>query len=202
MRLLDVKRITLSPESVANRTQRPWPKTDRTKNVHHVAAINQVLGIAAGKLSDDNLESFPFDKFTEDFYPMQPALGVAWEEFYASFYTEEELTWQPGEFNLDGIYGNPDGILHKKDALWECKQTTKKICPITDHWMYLKQGMCYCKMCGFTRVQYDVCYLLGDYKKPYTAEGISSLVEFDQREIDQWWSIVLKNKHKSKVEHG
>ncbi len=200
MEILDAKRIVLTPERMANRVQRPWPQTERTKNVYHVQAINKVLGVAAGKLTSDESDAFPFDKFTDTFYPMQPALGVAWEEFFASFYAEDELIWQPGEMSRDGIYGNPDGILLREEALWECKQTTKKICSIQDMWMYLKQGMAYCAISGFRRVRYDVCFLLGDYKRPYTAEGISSLVQFSESEIESWWSVMLNNKDKARVE--
>jgi hypothetical protein len=158
----------------------------------HVQAINKALGIAAGKLADD--EDSPFEKFSETCYPLMPALGVAWEEFRASTYSESELLWQFAELEKDGIFGTPDGlwITEVETALWECKLTTKRIRGIQEMWLYCKQGLSYCAMSGQNRVLYDVLWLLGDYSRPYQPVGTVTLVEFDDKEISSWWEIVKR----------
>lgn len=181
----------LSPEQMANRTWRDRPSIPRSKGVH-VQAVNRALGIAAGKLDDSDAEDFPFERFTPEVYPLMPALGVAWEELRASIYGEHELVWQPFELERDGIYGTPDGLLFDPERIWECKQTTKKVQPISGMWLYLKQGLSYCALSGLDTVQYDVCFLLGDYSRPYRPIGMEYLVKFEEREIETWWSIVKK----------
>jgi hypothetical protein len=159
----------------------------------HVQALNKQLGVAAGKLDSD--DDSPFDPFTDTHYPLLPALGVAWEEMRASHYSDDQLDWQPFELERDGIFGTPDGLMIEELAIWECKLTTKKIQSISSCWMYVKQGMGYCAMSGLRRVRYDVVWLLGDYSRPYKADGTTTLVEFDEREIETWWEILLKTSN-------
>ncbi len=176
-----------------HRTVRPRPDQPRSPGVH-VQAINKALGVAAGKLSSDADEDYPFERFTEECYPLMPALGVAWEELRASLYSEDELLWQPGELERDGIFGTHDGLWMGEEAtgIWECKQTTKRLQPITECWLYLKQGLSYCAMSGLSHVLYDVCFLLGDYTRPYQPVGTQTLVEFTEKEISSWWAVILK----------
>lgn len=200
MKILREDRMVLTPKLMSNRTQRPLQCGPRTPGVH-IQAINKKLGVAAGKLSDDSDEDFPFERFTEHLYPLMPAEGVAWEEFRASCYTEEELVWQPGELERDGIYGTPDGLYLLEDlCLWECKRTTKKLQRITDLWMYLKQGLSYCAMSGYNKVLYDINFGMGDYSRPFIPIGTVTLVEFEEHEINSWWKIVLGAKHLAKEE--
>lgn len=172
------------------------PSVPRSKGVH-VGAVNRSLGIAAGKLSDPEDVDFPFERFTDTEYPLLPALGVSWEEFRASHYGHGELIWQPEELTRDGLFGTPDGLLVEAETgdftrFWECKYSTKKLQSITSLWMYLKQGLCYCAMAGLCRVQYDICFALGDYTRPFKPVGQISVVEFTKQEIETWWGIVLK----------
>lgn len=194
MRILSESRIVLSPRLMASRTFRPYREVPRSPGVH-VQAINKKLGVAAGKLGNSDNEDFPFERFSDSVYPLMPALGVAWEEFRASHYSESELLYQPGELERDGIFGTHDGLLINCDPtrIWECKQTTKKLQSITTLWMYLKQGLAYCAMSGLRQVQYDICFLLGDYTRPYTPEGTVTIVEFNDMEVEQWWTIMLKS---------
>ena len=176
---------------MAARTERPRPSQPRSPGVH-VQSVNRALGIAAGKLTDEDAVDFPFEKFSDEHYPLMPALGVAWEEFRVGHYSESELLWQFAELERDGIFGTPDGlwIAEPETAIWECKQTTKRIRSISEMWMYLKQGLSYCAMSGQTRVLYDICWLLGDYMRPYQPKATTSLVEFEEREIESWWKVV------------
>lgn len=191
MKVLSERPIVLTPELMSNRTYRAQPMLARSKGMH-VQAINQVLGVAAGKLDDSDADDFPFVRFSDTVYPLMPALGVAWEEFRASHYPEDRLIWQPGELERDGIFGTPDGLLMDPDTIWECKQTTKKAQGIGGLWMYLKQGLVYCAMSGLKRVQYDICFVLGDYTRPYQPQAWEMVVEFTEGEIEAWWAIIRK----------
>lgn len=195
MKVLYEQRIKLTPAVMDSRTPRSCPVRPRTPGVH-VQAINKSLGIAAGKLSnlEDSSGESVFERFSSESYPLLAALGVAWEELRASMYPEDELVWQPCEFERDQVYGTPDGLLPELGALWECKLTTKKLQPVQDLWMYNRQGMSYCAMSGMNQVLFDICFLLGDYSRPYQPYGITALVEYSRAEIEMWWSHVLRAK--------
>jgi hypothetical protein len=138
------------------------------------------------------LDDEDWEPFTDRHYPLLPALGVSWEEFRAGCYSEEELDWQPVELERDGIFGTPDGIWLPEPAWWECKYTTKKLKPITDCYMYVKQGLSYCAMSGLNRVLYDILWALGDYTRPYKPACTLTLVEFTELEKETWWRIIRK----------
>ena len=201
MRILEEKRIVLSQDMMRERTFRGKADRPRSPGVH-IQAVNRALGIAAGKLSDSDDDSFPFERMTDEVYPLMMALGVFWEEGYVSTFREDQLIWQPGELERDGIFGTPDGLLIDQEELvgWECKQTTKKIQSISSCWMYLKQGVSYYAMGGPARTRYDICWLLGDYTRPYQPILTHSLVEFSMLEAESWWKIVLKASKNVKPE--
>ena len=190
MKILSEQQTILTPVLMSNRTPRERMDVSRSPGLH-VQAINKALGVAAGKVTDSDLASYPFEKFSDSLYPLLPALGVAWEEFRASLYSESELLWQPCELERDGIYGTPDGFLDS-GAIWECKLTTAKIKSVADCWMYLKQGLAYCAMSGRRRVVYDILWVLGDYSRPYQPIGTVTEVEFESREIEAWWKAVVR----------
>lgn len=194
--------MVITRDQMNSRQHRTIATQPRTPGVH-VQAVNQQLGVAAGKLSNSDDSDFPFEKLTDTTYPLMMALGVCWEEFRASLFPEDQLIWQPGELERDGILGTPDGLLlYETPAYWECKRTTKKVAPITDMWMYLRQGMSYCAMshCAVTRVQYDLLFVCGDYQRPYQPMGTSTIVEFTTAECEAWWSNVLKASKNVKPE--
>lgn len=191
MKIIYERSIVLTPQLMADRSPRMKVEAPRSPGIH-VQAINKALGVAAGKLDGD--EDSPFERMSETTYPLMMALGVGWEEFRASHYSESELLWQPGELERDGLFGTPDGLLLQHDpvSIWECKRTTKKIQSISSCWMYLKQSLSYCAMAGLDRVQIDILWVCGDYKRPYQPMATSSLVEFTESEIESWWKVLLK----------
>lgn len=175
---------------MANRSPRMIEERERNPGVH-VQAINKALAVAAGKI-DDDIDS-PFERMSEDTYPLMMALGVGWEEFRASHYSDSELLWQPGELERDGIFGTHDGLITNDPLeIWECKRTTKKVQSVAGCWLYLKQGLAYCAMAGLSRVRYDILWVCGDYSRPYQPKATSSLVEFSEKEIETWWAVVLR----------
>ena len=102
----------------------------------------------------------------------------------------------------DGIFGTTDGyrVDLVETAHWECKATTAKIKSIAECWMYLKQGLAYCAMSGLRHMCYDVLWILGDYTRPYKPIGTVTLVEFEEREVESWWSIVVKSSGRVRSE--
>lgn len=211
--------IRITHEMMANRrtlVRTPQPRTPG----YHLSAINARLGIAAKKLSDSDAYGFPFERITATHLPIMLALGQLWEESRASFFQDDEMLWQPGEMARDGIFGTPDGLViagsrnpgltgYRECGLgwtddlprsWECKRTSKKICDVRDHWLYLKQCLGYCAM-GMPRLcQLDILYVDGNYMRPYQPCAISSLIEFTEAEIESWWCNVVKSKEGSKKE--
>lgn len=190
MRTLYSKQVELTKTIMDQRSPRAKVDTPRSPGLH-VQAINRELAIAAGKLDDG---PSVFGDFDGETYPLLPAVGVAWEEFRASTYQPHELLWQPYELHRDGIYGTPDGIYtgYHDLTIWECKFSTKKIQPIEQMWLYCKQGMAYCAQQGCNHVLYDVCWMMGDYTRPYNPILTTTLIEFSDSEIEAWWSIMLK----------
>jgi hypothetical protein len=43
-----------------------------------------------------------------DFMPLCMALGLAWEAWAVGLFPN--VVWQPGEEELDGVFGTPDGL--------------------------------------------------------------------------------------------
>lgn len=203
MKVLSEKRLIITPHMMNTRT--PLVKFDQPRsNGLHISAILKLLAEAAGELKTG---PSPFDPITPENYPLLLVNGVIWEECRASQLTYQHgdnFCWQPFELCRDGIYGTPDGIIYNDwcdgpDMSWECKFTTKKAQSIKEHWMYLRQSMCYAAM-GLPRiVQYDVQYMLGDYSRPYQPFAVQSIVEFSESEIEAWWKIMLKTSQHPRV---
>jgi hypothetical protein len=198
MQILSEALRPLTPAMMAERRDLYRPTTPRTPGVHE-GAVLKYLAQAAGKLGSE--EDSPFEKFSPTCYPLMPALGVMWEELVASL--DHTILWQPGEWMRDNIYGTPDGLRFDDDVcLCEVKQTTKKIQSIETCWMYLRQGMNYCAMSEpsgwgkIRRVEYHVCWLLGDYARPYQPRYTVSLVEFTDAEVEDWWRKMVAVKDK------
>lgn len=200
------REIRLTHEIMSNRRVLVRQEYPRSPGLH-ISAILRKMGIAAKELTDSDRWDFPFDRMTNTHYPIMMALGVGWEEFRASTYTEEQLIWQPYELHRDQIYGTPDGLMPPQDdgitefsRTWECKRTTKKLSSIREHWLYLKQGLSYAAMGASRFVQYDILYVDGNYQRPYQPAAMESLVEFEERELESWWKNVLRNTNGVKHE--
>lgn len=133
------------------------------------------------------------------------ALGFAWEQWMAE--RIPGLIWQPGEMNLDGVYGTPDGL--DCDLVLHEFKTTYKSCknPLGTQQLWMWQACGYLKMLqakyrgmGFPSVAeglkttvFHPVYLRGDYQgidPVYRPESVT----FEQGEIDSVWDMVLRNK--------
>jgi len=183
MEILEKVEIKLSWDDTKNLATHPEPNYERSKGIHLGEIIHQAA-IDTNQLRDEDRE--------EDM-PLRVFLGLAWEAMCVRLYPW--INWQPGELERDGIYGSPDGMwmalggvegVDEPVAIWECKQTTKRIQGISELWMYLRQGMAYCAQSGLRHVLYDICFLLGDYQRPYQPKGMICLVEFTDMEVDRF----------------
>lgn len=224
MRILSHRIIDLTPQRMAARTFRPTPMNPRSAG-HHEGAINRYLAQGAGMLDDDDKIELNFPRFTDTFYPLVPAMGVQWEDFWASLYGDDELIWQPAEWERDHVFGTPDGLMLDGPGdpgfewrmsvapsaaiepmrIAECKGTYKSMVPIDSKkmWLYVRQGLAMCALneYGIRQVEYHILWYIHDYRKrPYTPAYSVSLVQFEEAEVQTWWGRMLAVKDKVKPE--
>jgi len=172
---------------MANRYYPERATLPRNKGIHlselirRMAVVNGML--AEGEQSEDDM-------------PLRMFLGMAWEEAAATLYPE--MLWQPGEKELDGIWGNCDGLSYesleidgeREEVLCvdEFKLTWKSQSrDIMLEWMWLQQGAGYCKMHGTRWVKYHVCWVNGNYRDSRDPVYMRYLVEFGERELAGIW---------------
>lgn len=111
----------------------------------------------------------------------------------AAFRERAPLTIRPGEVELDGVIGSPDGINFSDYSLEEYKCTWKSVKTTPDQiWKWMVQTKGYCKMLDMTRVLFRVLYVMGDYKHsgPIYREF---WLEFSQEEIDMNWEMLINH---------
>ena len=107
---------------------------------------------------------------------------------------------QPGEMERDEIYGTTDGLMLQTGAIAECKLNYKKHRPVTEDWLYMRQGLAYAALNDIDLLEYHVCWCLSNYMRPYTPLYDVTLVEFSRSEREQWWSRMLAVKDKVQPE--
>ncbi len=166
----------------------------------HLSGVIKVVMEAAGLLSADD---------RGDMMPFCMCIGMAIEAWIVQLYPD--LIWQPGEAELDGIFGSPDGVTG--DCLEEIKATymsrlqkseTKGVTPPPRNILEMKRWMLqlagYCKMLGLLKARLHVCWLNGDYRGS-GPQYFTYLISFTQEELDRvWTNMVLPNKHLAKAE--
>jgi len=123
-------------------------------------------------------------------YPLRMALGLAWEWLAAGLYPD--MVWQPGEFERDGIIGSPDGLTYDGElpVIDEMKLTFKS-CRDKDVlrdtlWMWQIKG--YMAILQCTRARLHVCYVNGDYTRPYTPIYRRYVMEIGVEEREEMWT--------------
>lgn len=128
------------------------------------------------------------------------AMGLAFEE-YAARCLGPDTEYHPGELELDGISGSPDGwTVDEEHGLiieeFKCTAKSSKWDPLSSErkwWMWLHQIMCYCHMADTCVGRLWAFHNHGDY----AAEQISIyryLFRFEKRELEQTWQMVLNNR--------
>lgn len=124
-------------------------------------------------------------------------VGFMWETLLSKTLAEH-CSARPGEIELDGVVGSPDGYDQDTGVLDEYKATWKSIknAHPKDIWKWLVQVKGYCKMLGTTIVRFHVFYVMGDYRGSGPLYR-SYLFSFTQREVDENWDMLI-NHAKSK----
>ena len=135
---------------------------------------------------------------SEESYPLIWGLGIAWEEYAASYQTG--MVWQPGEIDWPVIM-NCDGItLNGMNRIEEFKFTRTKRKSgeqlITDKWLWMNQGMGYCLGYGLDIVRWHVCWAM-EWPEPiytqYTIQFTDDEIEGCRRMIEVNREGAIKN---------
>jgi len=101
--------------------------------------------------------------------PLRMAMGLAWEEFCVSLYSD--ILWQPGEISTDdGIYMTCDGLARSNDHIrveefklsWRKSKTADEI--LADEWYWCHQLRGYCLGYNAREVRLHACWVNGDYR--------------------------------------
>jgi hypothetical protein len=119
--------------------------------------------------------------------------GFLWEDLLSTVLAEH-CSPRPGEVELDGIVGSPDGYDPDAGMLDEYKCTWKSINNAHPEqvWKWMTQVKGYCKMLGVTTVRFHVLYINGDYRGSGPIYR-SYLFSFTQKEIDENWQMLLNH---------
>lgn len=141
---------------------------------------------------------FPKDSSADMTNPLWAETGFLWETVLSNALGQRHIGTRPGEVELDGIVGSPDGYDQDTGILDEYKCTWKSIknAHPENIWRWMVQVKGYCKMLGTTTVRFHILYLMGDYRGSGPLYR-SYLFSFTQREIDDNWSMLV-NHAKSK----
>lgn len=208
-KLIEAERMALEWSDLNNlppKTPRSDPN-NRSAGVH-LSGILQPVMEAAGLLVAKERDP--------DEAPWAMFLGKAWEEQAVRLYPD--LIWQPGEFQLDGVVGSPDGLTWDEQRecwiLEEFKYTLTAMVPdILRFKKYLWQVAGYCKgltdgeaaygSVGYMRLaRLHVMWAAGTYKPP-SPIYMRYLIEFTEQELEQHWqNVILNNKHLAQPEKG
>lgn len=193
MQIISEERVIITASMMASRVERPRRVLKRSPGVH-VSAVIESLAVKNGVLKKRQREDFAKE------YPLQMALGIAFEEFMASFYPLDDLDWQSGELCRDGIYGTPDGLRTLPMGLldWECKRHASEPRPIDDCWMDVKQALAFGAMSGLRRFCHDILWVEPS-KRPVITRTIWTAEEY---ECEAWWAEVLKEAPNIEPEGG
>jgi hypothetical protein len=128
-------------------------------------------------------------------------LGVAFEN-YASTLTAHVLResgstfdFHPGEFELDGIYMNPDGIECTPDGVLRIHEFKLMWCSagktIDTMFYRLSQIKGYCHALGITEAVAHMAFAAGYFKPPFPIFDPKLLI-FTERELQENWDMVLR----------
>ena len=156
MKLLEQVEVSLD-WSDANLTSHPTPEYNRSTGTH----LMDVLRAIAIRTKQLNVGSSD-----DDDMPLRVLVGMGWE--WAAVRLYKDVWWQPGELELDGVYGTPDGLRDmnppevteatgwRLNCVEEFKYTKKSLRTkgggpeqwknITREWLWMAQCMGYCSL--------------------------------------------------------
>lgn len=119
--------------------------------------------------------------------------GFLWERVLSRALAEH-CSERPGEIELDGIIGSPDGYDPATGVMDEYKLTWKSIKNARPEnvWKWQVQIKGYCKMLGTTTARFHIFYVMGDYRGSGPLYR-SYLFSYTQREIDENWQLLVNH---------
>lgn len=124
-------------------------------------------------------------------------IGWAWEEMIRramlrSYYAGvNDRFCDPGELELDGIYGNPDWFDLEDACVEEFKATYRSSRrPIeTDFWSWFVQIKAYCAMTATNWARLRVFFVNGNYRESGPQFRLWQ-IRFDEDEIERNWTML------------
>jgi hypothetical protein len=202
-----VQQVELSLEWLDMRalTYHERGSTVRSKGVHVSGIIKHIAHLRRLYKDDDQLDEMP----------TVVLLGSAFEESAVRLY--DDMVWQPGEIERDGVFGSPDGrsvmadqlaILFKIMTCWvlaEFKFTYKSRRHRQDiraEQTWMMQVMDYLWMDADTYRASDgnyyvwlhVLWACDNYVMPFRPKYMKYLVRFTEQELVRNWAMMLKYK--------
>lgn len=209
MKIIEEVVVSLTWSDLENLTYHERKKHKRSSGVHVKSIIDWLAGPEGLGLYKERAD-------TEDM-PLGVLLGMGFEEVAARLYST--MHWQPGELELDGVFGSPDGFDDVElDGLYilvvdEFKRTLMSRwskgggdgrSSVIEIWPWMAQMMAYHKMKwpdsqepGFGRLHVD--WDAGDYRPP-CAEYRRYLIRFERVEIENNWKLLVKYKDRAAAE--
>lgn len=167
---------------------------DRSEGLHQSDIIKDICRTLDPKrFGSEAAEELPWDLFV---------LGFAWERVLGRAFSElSRVNMHPGEFNLDGITGSPDGYNPDWDCLEEYKATYMSSRNVVDlghdkFWHWRVQAMGYMKMTGWKQCIFRVYFVCGDYSYPIGPQWRSWVMVPTEQEIDKNWNMLVKHAKK------
>lgn len=127
------------------------------------------------------------------------AVGQAWEQWISKHLPN--MIHQPGEFELDGVIGTPDGIethpvltVHEFKATWKSKRRK-----IEQQWLWIYQAMGYVRMVEekfqepCTTAWLHVLWTMGSYtyKDGDGPKASDYRLDFAPGEVKAFWDMVV-----------
>jgi len=125
--------------------------------------------------------------------PLWAEVGFLWEDTLGRSLADH-CSPRPGEVELDGIVGSPDGFDSDVGIVDEYKCTWKSIrnAHPENVWKWMTQVKGYCKMLGVNVVRFHVLYLMGDYRGSGPLYR-SYLFHFTDREVQENWDMLVNH---------
>ena len=136
---------------------------------------------------------FPRDTSADMNNPLWAEVGFLWEDVLTRSLADH-CSERPGEVELDGIVGSPDGYDKSTGILDEYKCTWKSInnAHPENVWKWMTQVKGYCKMLGTNTVRFHILYIMGNYRGSGPLYR-SYLFTFTDIEIEENWSMLVNH---------
>jgi hypothetical protein len=208
-RVVEQKEMLVEWDDVVKLHRHLIPPVSLRSGGVHVTDILRYLHFGSEPAADQAEKQKEWDLEDQDVMPLKMCLGMAWEQWAVGLYPEIE--WQPGEVEMAGIAGSPDGYSVLEIAgqshvvIEEFKLTWKsyRYRDLLKERLWMWQIKAYVWMAGMEAAggegyaRMHVCWVNGDYQHPYTPRYYRYLIEFEEEELDRNWVMVRENRDRA-----